>query len=216
MSALSFSPTTGEAIALQEELGRRVIERVTFGGIRTVAGVDVSVRGGTSYAAIAVLSFPGLDPVETVTAKRKTDFPYIPGLLAFREVPVIKQAFEKLKTRPDMLIIDGQGRAHPRGFGVACHVGVELDTPSIGCAKSRLVGEYREPATERGSRTALRYNGEIVGSVVRTREGVKPVFVSIGHRIDLETAVVFIMRTTTRYRLPEPIRMAHRAAGEAK
>ena len=150
--------------------------------------------------------------MDTATARAKPEFPYIPGFLAFREVPVILKAFEKLRPVPDLLVVDGHGLAHPRFCGLACHLGVTLDTPSIGCAKSRLVGEYREPDNARESATYLIFQKRAVGRVVRTREGVKPVYISIGHKIDLDKAVEFVLRMTGRYRLPEPVRLAHKAA----
>jgi len=205
--------TTAEAVKLQEKLRGRVIKKTTFKNPSTVGGVDVSVKDGISRAAVAVLTYPGQELVNTVTASRPTEFPYVPGLLAFREIPVILDAFEKLTDVPDFLIVDGQGYAHPRRFGVACHLGVELDIPAIGCAKSRLIGEYEEPGVKRGARSALYYEKEVIGSVVRTRDGVKPVFISIGHRVDLDTAVSLALGCVTRYRLPEPVREAHKAAG---
>lgn len=207
--------TTAEAIKIQEKLRARVIERTTFDKVELVGGVDVSVRKGVCRAAVVTLTFPGLEIVDHATAAMPSPFPYVPGLLAFREVPVIIKAFEKLKTSPDVLIVDGQGIAHPRQFGVASHLGVELDKPAIGCAKSRLVGEHKEPGIRRGAKTALKYKGDTVGFVMRTREGVKPVFISIGHRISLEDAARIVMRCVTKYRLPEPVRAAHRIAGEA-
>lgn len=205
--------TPKAAVALQEELRHRVIRRASSRPIRTVAGVDISVRNDEARAAIVVLKFPAMEPVDRSTAVRPVEFPYVPGLLGFREVPSILDAFAKLRTRPDLLVVDGHGLAHPRRFGVACHVGVELDLPSIGCGKSRLVGEHREPGARRGSRAALRHKGEVIGSVLRTRDGVKPVYVSIGHRMDLPTAVRTVLRSCSRYRLPEPIRHAHHTAG---
>ncbi|VAX21635.1 Endonuclease V [hydrothermal vent metagenome] len=179
-----------------------------------IAGVDVSVRNGESRAAVVTVDIKGLLPVETATAAMPVSFPYVPGLLAFREAPVILEAFSRLKSRPDILIVDGQGMAHPRRFGLACHLGVELDIPSIGCAKSRLVGSHDEPKDIKGASTALIYKNEVTGKVLRTRKGVKPVYISIGHRVDLATAVDIIIRCVTRYRLPEPIRQAHKTAGE--
>ncbi|MGK7346499.1 MAG: deoxyribonuclease V [Candidatus Nitrospinota bacterium M3_3B_026] len=206
--------TPAEAVKIQKKLSRRVITAATFGKVETIAGVDVSVRGAAARAAVVMLSFPGMAPIEEAAAESPVEFPYIPGLLGFREVPVIMEAFEKLEARPDIIIVDGQGLAHPRRFGLACHLGVELDLPTIGCAKSRLVGEYREPGRRRGCKTALKYNGETIGAVLRTREGVKPVFVSVGHRVDLGAAVRLTLRAAKGFRLPEPIRAAHKAAGQ--
>lgn len=205
--------TPREAIALQERLRDRVIRRRTFRRIRLIAGVDVSVRNETSYSAVVVLKFPSLEIVESATAERPVEFPYVPGLLAFREVPVLLDAFRKLTARPDLLLVDGHGYAHPRRFGVACHLGVELDLPSIGCGKSLFVGEHRGPGVRRGSQTPLRHEGEVIGAVLRSRDNVRPIYVSIGHRIDLATAVRIVLRCCTRYRLPEPIRAADHTAG---
>ncbi|MHC4608006.1 MAG: deoxyribonuclease V [Planctomycetota bacterium] len=205
--------TPRRAVALQERRRDRVIRRRTFRNLRRVAGVDISIRNDRARAAVVVLRWPGMEPLEIAAAVRPVEFPYVPGLLAFREIPSILDAFRKLKERPDILFVDGQGLAHPRRFGIACHLGVELDLPSLGCGKSRLVGEHRDPAKRRGARATLRHGGEVVGSVVRTRDGVKPVYISIGHRIDLATAVRLVLRACSKYRLPEPIRCAHRAAG---
>jgi len=198
---------------LQEQWRRRIRRERDFDAVETVAGVDISVRGSTAVAAVCVLSWPDLEPVETATAVEPVRFPYVPGLLGFREVPSILTAFEKLETLPDLLVVDGHGLAHPRRFGVACHLGLELDLPSIGCGKSRLVGEHREPGRRRGARTRLLHEGEVLGAVLRTRDDVSPVFVSIGHRIDLESAVAYVKASTRGFRLPEPIRVAHRTAG---
>jgi deoxyribonuclease V len=174
--------------------------------------VDISVKD-RARAAIVVMSFPGLKVVERVTAERPIEFPYVPGLLAFREIPSILDAFARLSTRPDLLLVDGHGYAHPRRFGIACHLGVELDLPSIGCGKSLFVGEHAEPGRRRGSRTPLRREGETIGSVVRTRDGVRPIYVSVGHRIGLAAAVRIVLACCARYRLPEPIRFADMLAG---
>lgn len=205
--------TPREAIALQERLRDRVILHRTFRRVRLIAGVDVGVRNETSRSAVVVLRFPSMEVVESATAERPVEFPYVPGLLAFREVPVVLEAFRKLEARPDLLLVDGHGYAHPRRFGVACHLGVELDLPSIGCGKSLFVGEHREPGARRGARTPLRHKGEVIGAVLRSRDNVRPIYVSIGHRIDLATAVRIVLRCCTRYRLPEPIRAADHTAG---
>jgi len=205
-----------EAMAIQHRLASQVV--LTWDGrpVRRVAGVDVGFPGERGRAAVAVLSFPDLQFLDSARAEIEISFPYIPGLLAFREGPVILAALEQLSVEPDLLIFDGHGLAHPRRMGIATHMGVLLDMPSIGCAKSRLVGTHQEPGPSRGSYTWLYDEGEVIGAVLRTREGVSPVYVSIGNRIDLETAVDFLLRCCTRYRLPEPIRWAHRlASGEA-
>jgi deoxyribonuclease V len=180
-----------------------------------VAGVDVSVRDGQARSAIVLLSFPELKPFEAATAERPATFPYIPGLLAFREGPVVLEALERLTQRPDVLIFDAQGLAHPRRMGLATHLGVLLDLPSVGCAKSRLCGEYTEPDARKGSWTQLRDGDQVIGAVVRTRDNVEPLFVSIGHRVDLETAVALVLDCAPRYRLPETTRWAHRVAAGA-
>jgi deoxyribonuclease V len=161
------------------------------------------------YAAVVVVEWPSGDVVEQVTAERPAEFPYIPGLLSFREIPALLAAFEKLRSKPDVIIYDGHGIAHPRRFGIASHLGVLLDVPTIGCAKSRLVGEHAEPGLERGAQTPLTLDGKTIGAVVRTRTNVKPVFVSVGHRVSLRAAVRLVLDTATRYRLPEPTRLAH-------
>ena len=182
----------------------------------TVAGVDIGIRGDTARGAVVVLSWPGLEELESVVAEQPVRFPYVPGLLGFREVPCLLEAFERLKTRPDVALVDGQGLAHPRRFGVACHLGVVLDLPTVGVGKSRLVGEHREPGPRRGARVRLLHEGEVIGAVVRTRDGVKPLYVSIGHRVDLDTAVRLVLRSARRFRLPEPIRAAHLAASGSR
>ncbi len=207
------------AIALQRELAAKVICKTAFGPVTTVAGVDASYRDGIARAAVVAFSFPGLDMLDYVIAERPVDYPYVPGLLSFREAPAVLDALEKLPLTPDLLIFDGHGIAHPRRLGIASHVGLLVDKPSIGCAKRRLVGRYNEPARERGSYSYLYDNGAddegigIIGAVVRTRTGVKPVFVSTGHRISLEAAVDVVLVCGRGYRLPEPTRWADRIAG---
>jgi deoxyribonuclease V len=206
-----------EARALQRQLQRYVVTENCLGPVSTVAGVDVSFPGRlTARAAIVVLTFPDLRPVDHAIAETEVAFPYIPGLLAFREVPAVLAAVTKLQTVPDLFLFDAHGLAHPRRLGLASHAGVLLDWPSIGCAKSRLVGEYIEPARERGSMSVLSESGQPIGMVVRTRTGVKPVFVSVGHRVDLAVAVRYVLDCALKYRLPETTRWAHRVAGGAK
>jgi len=211
------TPTPRSAVALQRELAGRVVREDDFGpieGLETVAGVDISVRGGQARAAVVRCARSTLEILEVATAVRPLDFPYVPGLLAFREVPAILDAFERLVKPPDLLLVDGHGIAHPRRFGIASHLGVVLDLPAIGCGKSRLVGEHREPGPRRGASTRLLHRGEVIGRVLRTRDGVRPVYVSIGHRVSLATATRLVLSAAPRYRLPEPIRAADRAAGE--
>lgn len=207
--------TPSEAIALQRRLaGRICTDADDFGPVRCVAGVDVGFEehGAITRAAIAVLSFPELEPVESVIARRTTSFPYIPGLLSFRELPAVLDAFERVSHVPDLILCDGQGIAHPRRLGIAAHLGLWLDLPAVGVAKSRLIGTHDEVPAEKGGWCPLIDRGERIGAVLRTRPGVQPVFISVGHRITLETAIDFVLRCTTRYRLPETTRAAHRLA----
>lgn len=201
-----------EAIALQLGLRSRVETRDRLGPVRRVAGVDVGFEevGAVARAAVAVLG-PGLELVDQATSRSPVRFPYLPGLLSFREVPAVLAVLAKIAP-PDLLVCDGQGYAHPRRFGLACHLGVETGLPSIGVAKSRLIGEHGQLPAERGAWRPLVDGGEVVGAVLRTRDGVKPVYVSIGHRISLQTAVDWVLRLTPRYRLPETTRQAHRLA----
>ncbi len=207
-----------EAIRIQRELARCLVLSWDGRKVSSVAGVDVSVKAARARAAIVVLHYPDLEPIEGVTAEADAAYPYVPGLLTFREGPVILAAWERLTSKPDLLVFDGQGIAHPRRMGLAAHVGLWLDRPSVGVAKSRLYGTYEPPGPNRGDSTCLRdeRNPErIIGSVLRTRSGVKPVFVSPGHRIDVEHASEFALACCTRYRLPETTRWAHRVAGGA-
>jgi deoxyribonuclease V len=162
---------------------------------------------------VVLLSYPDLAPFRAVVSKVPVSFPYVPGLLAFREGPVVLAALEQLMDRPDVLMFDAQGLAHPRRMGLAAHLGILLDIPAVGCAKSRLCGEHVSPGEGKGAWAALKDGDEVIGAVVRTRSRVRPVYVSIGHRVDLETAVSLVLSCAPRYRLPEPIRWAHRVAG---
>jgi deoxyribonuclease V len=210
----SWDVTPKEAIALQERLRDRIVRDDDFGEIHTVAGVDAGFEDGgrTMRAAVAVLALPALDLVEHAIARVATRFPYVPGLLSFREAPAVLAAFERLKSMPDLVLCDGQGIAHPRRFGIACHIGLALDRPAIGVAKTRLIGTHRAPAQKRGAWVPLFDAGEVIGAVLRTRSGVKPLYVSIGHRVSLGAAVRWVMACTTRYRLPETTRWADRLA----
>ncbi len=199
---------------MQEALRGRVATTDRFGKIRRVAGVDVGFEddGAVTRAAVAVLSFPELKPIEHAIARQPTRFPYVPGYLSFREIPAVLAALKKLKTQPDLLLCDGQGLAHPRRFGLACHLGLLTNIPSIGVAKSLLIGEHGTLPQKKGSWVPLKDGQETIGAVLRTRDGVKPVYVSIGHRVSLETAINYVLRCTTRYRLPETTRAAHHLA----
>ena len=203
-----------EAIALQRELRTHLILDDRLGPVRRVAGVDVGFEaGGTvTRAAVAVLRYPELDLLETAIARRPTTFPYIPGLLSFRELPAVLEALEQLSELPDLLLCDGQGIAHPRRLGIASHLGLLVDLPSIGVAKTRLCGTHQELPNQRGAWTPLRMDNEVIGAVLRTRPGVKPLYISPGHRISLDTAIQYVMACCPRYRLPETTRHAHRLA----
>ena len=203
-----------DAVALQRELRAHLILTDQLGPVRRVAGVDVGFEadGTVTRAAVAVLRYPELELLESAIARRPTTFPYIPGLLSFRELPAVLAALEQLPESPDLLLCDGQGIAHPRRFGLASHLGLLVDLPSIGVAKTRLCGTHEELPNRRGAWTPLRAEGEIIGAVLRTRPGVKPLYISPGHRIGLKTALAYVMGCCTRYRLPETTRYAHRLA----
>ena len=207
--------TPPEAAALQHSLAGQVIRQNQLGAVKTVAGVDASFRDNLARGGVVILSYPTLEVLDYAVATRPVTFPYVPGLFSFREGPVILDAFDKLGSVPDLLIFDGQGIAHPRRLGIASHIGLLLDVPSIGCAKSRLCGQYEEPGLTRGHNVPLVDKGETIGAVVRTRTGIKPVFVSCGHRVDLATSIKFVLNCCRGYRLPETTRWAHRVAGGA-
>ena len=211
-SAWDLSPAA--ARALQEHLSGRAELRDRLGTPALVAGIDVGfeVRGRVTRAAVAVLRLADLQMAESALARQPTAFPYVPGLLSFREIPAVLEALAALACAPDLLLADGQGLAHPRRFGLACHLGWLLDTPTVGVAKSRLLGEFTMPPDQRGAWSPLLDRGELVGAAVRTRQAVRPVFVSPGHRVDVATAVRLTLACTASYRLPEPSRTAHRLA----
>jgi len=206
--------TAAAAIALQQRLRSQVRTEDDLGSVGRVAGVDVGLEEGGSVtrAAVAVLRWPELDLQDQAIARRPTAFPYIPGLLSFREVPAILDALQQLASPPDLLLCDGQGLAHPRRFGIACHLGLLVDIPSIGVAKSRLVGHHAPVAEDRGAWEPLVDRSEVIGAVLKTRPRTNPLYISSGHRISLPTAVEWVMNCTTRYRLPETTRWAHRLA----
>ncbi|RJP72746.1 MAG: deoxyribonuclease V [Candidatus Abyssobacteria bacterium SURF_17] len=207
-----------EAVAIQNELRQRVQFRSGRRLIRRVAGADVAYdkRSNELYAVLIVLGFPELEVIEQTVVQGIAAFPYIPGLLSFREAPIVAEAFRKLSIRPDVLICDGQGVAHPRRFGLACHLGLLFDIPTIGCAKSRLCGTHGEVGLDAGSSTPLRLNNRSVGAVLRTRAGVKPVYVSVGHLISLHKAVRLVLACCKGYRIPEPTRRAHHLVSAAR
>jgi deoxyribonuclease V len=204
-----------EAITLQRQLAPKVSCDGDTRNVHLVAAADVAYverapawAASTARAAVVVMSYPGLELVERAVVEAPVTFPYVPGLLSFRETPAIAAAFERITTTPDLLLVDGHGYAHPRRFGFASHVGLLAGIPTIGCAKSRLCGEATDPGLERGSTTVLRHNDEPIGIVVRTRRGARPLYVSTGHLITAESAAEWVLRLTTTHRLPEPARIA--------
>ena len=204
--------TPKEAIELQRELADRIVlENRLSNPVRRVAGADVSYRrhGTRFHAAVVVLSLPDLVVVDRASAIAEVRYPYVPGLLSFRELPVLLEAFRRLQTIPDLVLVDGQGIAHPRRFGLASHLGLWLELPTVGCAKSRLVGDAAEIGRERGASRPLRDKGEVIGRLLRTRTGVKPLYVSPGHLVDIPTAAELVLACGGGYRLPEPTRQAH-------
>ncbi len=206
------------ATEFQRDLGELIPGKPSRKKFETICGLDISFdkKSKVVYAAASIHSLPDLGQLEDATLRSKIDFPYVPGLLAFREGPAILELIAKLKMPLDLLIFDGQGLAHPRGAGIASMIGLLTDVPSIGCAKSRLVGEYEEPGIEKGSTSNLFYRKKVVGTVLRSRSDVKPVFVSIGYKIDLRRAVEIVLSCCRRYRLPEPIRRAHMLANRLR
>ncbi len=205
-----------QAFEIQRGLAGRIIQDKALSQPRLIAGLDVSFNRMHEALAVAiVLDYPDLKVVETVKVKGKVDFPYVPGLLSFREVPLTLKACEEIKSEPDLVMVDGQGIAHPRRIGLASHLGLFLNLPTIGCAKSHLYGEFQEPGLEYGqSSRIIGDKGETVGAVVRTRTGVKPLFVSVGHKIDLSASVFWVLQCCRGYRVPEPTRLAHLASKE--
>lgn len=202
-------------MAIQNELRNHVVREDDLPErIRRVAGVDVGFEEGgrLTRAAVVVLAYPDLNPVASGLARRLTAFPYVPGLLSFREIPAILDALRQIDPLPDMLLVDGQGYAHPRRLGIASHLGVLTGLPSIGVGKTRLIGIHEPVPDHRGAWVPLRDDGEIVGAVLRTRPGVQPIYVSAGHRVSLATALAWVMQCTPRFRLPETTRQAHRLA----
>lgn len=202
-----------QAGEIQRRLAAQVSRRSEVTGPRLIAGVDISLEGGGGIGAVVVLSYPELKVVETEVAQGRLSFPYIPGLLSFRESPLILAACERLTLTPDLILVDGQGVAHPRRMGLASHLGLLLDRPTIGCAKSILCGRHGPVGAEAGSWAELKDGDETVGAALRSRAGASPIYISIGHKIDLETAIYWAKECCRGYRLPEPSRLAHLAAG---
>ena len=207
----SWKVTVEEAIQIQENLRERIIVKNTFSKVGTIGGGDVSYRkdGNHLFGAAVVVSFPKMETLEIATGVGKVPFPYIPGLLSFREGPILIRTFQKLKIKPDIMIFDGQGVAHPRGMGLACHLGLWFDRPSIGCAKTPLLFESVPPKPSKGSFELIRRGGKEVGAVLRTKDRVRPVFVSPGHRVDLSTSIQLVLESCLGFRIPEPLRRAH-------
>jgi deoxyribonuclease V len=204
-----------QALELQARLSALVSRENQLNSPRYIAGVDISVdrERGMGRGAVVVLSYPELEIAEVQTVEDSIDFPYVPGLLSFREAPITLAACAKLNITPDLVLVDGQGIAHPRRLGLASHLGLFLDTPTIGCAKSRLCGAHGALAEEAGSYVELKDGDETIGAVLRTKAGVNPLYVSVGHRVDLESAIYWVLQCCRGYRLPEPTRLAHLVAG---
>jgi len=200
-----------EAIGIQNQLREKLVFRPPKKPLRLIAAADVSYDSGDgiNFGAFLLFRFPDLTLLEKVWAVEKISFPYIPGLLTFREAPVLLKAFSHLSQKPDLILLDGQGIAHPRSMGIAAHLGVLLNLPAIGCAKSRLCGRYEEPGSKKGCTTPLQDKGKTIGAAVRTRTGIKPVFVSPGHKMDLATSTRVVLALCRTYRIPEPLRKAH-------
>jgi deoxyribonuclease V len=200
-----------KAIQIQEALRERVLLKKSFSKVRTVGGGDVAYAKDEDrlVGVVVVLSFPQMKTLDVATATGRTSFPYIPGLLTFREGPILLKAFQKLEMKPDVMIFDAQGIAHPRGLGLASHMGLCLDLPSIGCAKTPLFGKFTIPERRKGNFEWIRQEGKKVGAALRTRDGVNPLFVSPGHRLDLRTSIQIVLTCCRGFRIPEPLRLAH-------
>ncbi|HVL01105.1 MAG TPA: deoxyribonuclease V [Dongiaceae bacterium] len=213
-----WNQTPAEARALQSQLATQVELCDRLSVVRLIGGVDVGFENGgeITRAALVVLTFPDLQIVERQLAKVPTTFPYVPGLLSFREIPAIVEAWSRLQQKPDLLLCDGQGIAHPRRLGIASHLGLWLDVPTIGVAKKKLTGRHEPVPDEKGAWVPLQDKGEVIGAVLRSRQGVLPLYVSPGHRVSQATALDWVLRCLTRYRLPEPTRQAHRLASLEK
>lgn len=210
--------SASEAIALQQELRTKINLKPLEKPVSMIAGADISFNkySTTVYAGIVVMSFPELQVIDKVAVTDITEFPYIPGLLAFREVPALSKAWEKLSIKPDVLVLDGHGIAHPRRMGIAAHFGVVMQTPTLGCAKSRLTGSFKEPDNEPPAYTDLVHQKEVVGKVLRTKKNCKPVFISPGNLITMEESMELILKCIRKYRIPEPTRLAHKYVNEVR
>ena len=212
----SWAITPGEATQIQNQLRSQIIDEDDLYEIQFVAGMDIGFKGNLARSSIVVLRYSDLEPVDLAVAEATVSFPYVPGLLSFRETPLLLEAAKKLRTEPDLIIADGHGLAHPRRFGIACHLGLILDKPAIGCAKSRLCGTYNEPGNGKGASEHIHDKGEIIGAVLRSRSNVNVVYVSVGHRVSLKTAIELTLSCCNQYRIPETTRYAHKvASGES-
>jgi len=207
--------TVKEALAIQLKLREKIIleDQEPTSPVNIIAGADISaaLHDSLFFAAVILMKFPQMEIIEESYAVKEVNFPYIPGLLTFREGPALLKAFSQVKTKPDVVLFDGQGIAHPRGLGLASHLGLFLDVPTIGCAKTPLVGTFGNVGHSKGSVTPLVHEEQVVGMVVRTKDGIKPLFVSVGHKISLTRAVAVVLSSCRGYRLPEPVRRAHLA-----
>lgn len=207
-----------QAVGIQDELARKVLLHNEFSEIETVAGADLALdpKGQIGYGVVVLFSYPKLEPIEAAVSKHRVKFPYIPGLLSFREAPVLLEAFERLDRDPDLIFFDGHGVAHPRRLGIASHMGLLLDKPTIGVAKSRLSGTFKTPGAKEGDASDLVIGGKMAGYAVRTKPGTTPVFVSPGHKIDYQTALRLTMTCVDGFRIPKPTRIADAVAAAAK
>lgn len=196
------------ARALQESLRKKVKIHPLRRPLELIAGADAAFSGDIVTAVISLFTYPDLTHIEDAIVKVRSSFPYVPGFLGFKEGPAILEAFERLRDKPDLILFDGHGIAHPRGIGIASHLGIILNTPTIGCAKSRLIGEYKEPGSKKGDWTYLYHDGKRIGAVLRTRDGVRPLFISPGHMIDIESSVEIVMNCISIFKIPEPLRRA--------
>ena len=210
----AWNVSVKEAKAIQERLRDAISKEDQLTMVDRVAGVDVSFNKplNLARAAVAVLSYPELELLEQTSAELPIQFPYIPGLLSFREAPSALEALAKLSIPPKLILCDGHGLAHPRRFGLACHIGLLVDIPTIGVAKRRLIGRHRPVSNKRGSWKPILHEDQIIGAALRTRPGTNPIYISIGHRVSLETAIIYVLGCTTKFRIPETTRHAHRLA----
>ena len=210
----NWDVSTKEAVEIQKKLAAQIDNHGSIGTPSLIAGVDVSGTNerGIAKAAIVMLDYPTLNAIDTVVVEDKIGFPYVPGLLSFREMPLLIKAFQKLNAVPDLVLVDGQGIAHPRRLGLASHLGLFLDLPTIGCAKSRLTGTHAEMANDAGTWTELFDGNEVIGAAVRTKVKTNPLYISVGHKISLAKAIYWTLQCCKKYRLPEPTRLAHQAA----